>query len=97
MKNIELVYMEGPFGDETSNYDLKFEKRTTVQDVIDFALSERNEWGTIRVSGKKSRYKMEYKYGKTILDEIPDTIKSKRIERGFANGGWSLMSYDLVI
>lgn len=97
MKSIELVYMRGPFGDETSNYDLKFEKGTTVQDVIDFALSRKKEWGTIWISGKKSRYKMEYRSGKTILDEIPDTIKSKRIERGFANGGWSLMSYDLTI
>lgn len=97
MKNIELVYMRGPFGDETSNYDLKFEKGTTVQDVIDFVLSRTGEWGSIRIDRGKSRCKLEYKYGKVTSDNIPPDLKSRKIRSGFSNGGWSLMSYDLTI
>lgn len=97
MKNIKLEFLRGPFGDETSNYSLKFEKGTTVQDVIDFALSQTREWGSIWVIDGKSRVKMEYKYGKIFSDNISDSLKTKKVKKGFANGGWSLMSYDLDV
>lgn len=42
---INLIYQSGPFGDETSNYDVKTDAKT-VGEFIDMVLSERNfEWG----------------------------------------------------
>ena len=97
MKNIKLNFLRGPFGDETSNYSLEFEKGTAVQALIDFALSQTREWGSIWINGRKYSCKLEYKYGKVISDNIPPDIKLQKIRSGFCNGGWSLMSYDIVI
>lgn len=97
MKSIKLEFLRGLFGDETSNYSLKFEKGTTVQDVIDFALSQTREWGSIWINGEKSRCKLEYKCEKVTSDNISPDLKSRKIKSGFSNGRWSLMSYDLDV
>lgn len=102
MKDIKLYHKAGPFGDETSLYDMEFEEGTTVQDLIDFALSKKQEWGYIRTSGDSLRrlsysHVTEYRYGKIIGNNIPNNICQKKVRKGFASGGWTRMDYTVEI
>lgn len=37
---------DGPYGDETCNYNVTFPENTTLRDLFKF-ISKRNEWGSI--------------------------------------------------
>ena len=101
MKDIKLIHRAGPFGDETSLYVIDFESGTTVQDLIDFALAKKRDWGDIDIRNDISRtkpiYRLTYRYGKIESDNIPENIKQARIRRGSANGGWTFMAYMIEV
>lgn len=106
---LKFVQTGGPYGDETSSYDVKVQKEGfKVKDLCEYVLGkdkEYKEWGEIYIMGKGRPYefltkdvdtpiyKLEYKWGEILSDNIPDEIKEKTFTECKANGGWSLMSY----
>lgn len=96
-----LQHETGPFGDETSLYSVDFPKGATVSDLIDFALSNTREWGRINIKPDilkiLSTYRLEYRYGVTISDTIPPSIKYSPIKKVSAHGGWTMMDYNIEI
>ena len=48
MELLDFKLSGGPYGDCTSRYDVKVNKDgTTVTDIINYALSKKEEWGYV--------------------------------------------------
>lgn len=95
-KNFELIHQRGPFGDGTSIYKLQINKEGyTIHELIQDAVSRRNEWGQVEVLVGKKRYVLEYKWGNIVEDHIPAELRTAVIDKetATAHGGWSLMNY----
>lgn len=91
MKPFTLTHKAGPFGDETSLYELVLTKPITVDEFLDYILKElSNEWGYVDVGHNR----VEYRYGKIISGHLPlqDTVIG-----GTADGGWTRMDYNLKV
>lgn len=90
---IEFKQTGGPYGDETSNYDVTSDSKTARDFVNDVLVHYKGEWGYFSLDGK--RY--EYRYG-ALLNDIPDEVLDREIVYPIkANGGWSLMSYRITL
>ena len=89
MKPFELVFMRGPFGDETSLYNIEIPRPITVEEFVDYVLEhKKDEWGDISVGNSR----MEYRYGKITSGHLP---LKQIVSGGTAIGGWTFMSYTL--
>lgn len=99
---IELEYKNGPFGDETSYYNVKTDAKYVVQ-FIEQVLKERgNEWGEILLAKEGSHDHdicvCEYRYGKITRRAAEyDSYGVAKIKSISANGGWSAMSYEIQV
>jgi hypothetical protein len=94
---IELVHVAGPFGDETSQYEVNFPENITVEEFINIAVSQYPKWwGDFEVPDHKHNV-AKYSYGDiTILDEtLYETVKDKKVSAVTAYGGWTLMTYNI--
>lgn len=88
-------------GDETASYSVKIQKENvSLLEFINYLLTERRtEWGYVKIQDEDcpwydSTYKVEYKWGNIVSDNIPDDIKGKIIPSEiFCDGGWSRMDY----
>lgn len=98
----KLLKTGGPFGDETSNYKVIFDKKYTVKEFIDAVLANRSgEWGDIMVNDKR-KYDTgfpcaEYKHGKLEGKYTIGPYENYYVKAAYVNGGGSYMSYDLVL
>lgn len=85
-------------GDATSNYNITTSTNTVrefVYEVIEY-MQKHNEWGNIYVfSSKHSGYitLVDYSRFKVNFSNSYGSYSNKLIERIWANGGWSAMSY----
>ena len=95
MNKIHRIYKAGPFGDETSLYDVIFPEGMTVAEFIETIVEENpKEWGDF-LHGFHNPIIAEYQRGKIVYKPEFEKVKNKVVEKAEANGGWSLMSYDL--
>ena len=62
MKTIKLIHVAGPFGDETSKYNIVFPNMTIADFILTVLKENPDEWGTIRFNGEII---CEYKKGNT--------------------------------
>lgn len=93
-----LKHIAGPFGDETSRYEVYFDKPTTVAEFIVEVLKNRSqEWGTFSLGWTISFIK--YRYGKYLFtnEALFNEIKNKKIVSAKASGGWTAMDYILEV
>lgn len=101
MEPFTLYLKRGPFSDGTSVYSVVMNKEMTVSDLIDYAISQNDEWGFISIIGDNGHFKpicrLEYRRGKIVSDTIPDETKGAKIKDIEASGGWSSMDYDIRI
>ena len=94
MKPFEFVDSKGPFGDATSMYNVRFNKKMTVQELIDYVLTQRRkEWGYIVMGNWPKGHRLEYRYGGIVSDNLTEAEKRVVIKQMFASGGWSAMDY----
>ena len=94
MTPFDLILTAGPFGDQTSCYDVRIKKDgLTVGELCDYAVNESGEWGYIKVGG----HTLEYKWGEVLRDTIPADTKKLPISSCTAGGGWSRMDYRIKI
>ena len=90
MRPFEFVKTRGPFGDECSLYQIQMRKQMSVQELIDYVLTEeRGEWGYIEVA----EHRLEYRWGSIVSDELTEADKNMEIKDMFGYGGWSRMDY----
>ena len=98
MKLLEFIHTGGPYGDETSTYNVKINKeKPIIRDIINYVLNETREWGYIVINDNMPNYDFEYRYGFIVKDNIPEEIKNTEIESITASGGWSRMDYYIKI
>lgn len=93
-----LKHTDGPFRDETSRYEVCFDKPITVVEfIIEVLKSRPQEWGTFSLDWTTSF--MEYKHGKYLLTNktLFNEIKNKKIVSAKASGGWTVMDYILEV
>lgn len=99
---INLKYIKGPFGDETSYYNVETNATLVIQ-FIEQVLKERsNEWGEICLAKEGSHAHdicvCEYRYGKiTRMATEFNSYGVAKIKSISANGGWSAMSYEIQV
>lgn len=93
-------------GDEMSHYDASFVNNPTLEEFVNWILTEKNdEWGDIRdCEHKDPRHEpyffpkkiVEYKWGNIIsLCDDYDELKHKTIELTKMDGGWTAMDYTI--
>lgn len=95
----------GPCSDETSCYEaVVLKENATVQDLINHIIQDcTGEWGYIDLKDKdcpwySSTYRLEYRWGKIVSDNIPDSYKNIPLPPKLkASGGWSRMDYIIPI
>ena len=94
MELLDFKLSSGPYGDETSRYDVKVNKDgATVTDIINYALSKKEEWGYVCIDSFFSNKRLEYRYGSIISDNISSEDKNKVVKTITASGGWFRMDY----
>lgn len=94
-------------GDQCSPYYIEVSPSATVRSVIKDILSNKNEWGSIRIERKSLRdndHEIEYKYGKLLKDTISEeekyfwnNILDWKVVNMRGYGGWSASDYWLTI
>ncbi len=75
--------------DETVPYEVLMSSECTLQDLVDFILSNSTSSGSIKLVGHG-----RFSYVRGVLDDsIPQTYLSRPIDRIYAAGGWGRMTY----
>lgn len=93
-----MVHTGGPFGDECNTYTFTTNiEHYTIRDLIGAARLNTPEWGYIEVEYSGSVYKLEYRHGRIISNNIIEALYDKEFTEGTAYGGWSRMDYKVVI
>ena len=94
------VHTGGPYGDETSTYDVFLERPCTVREFVEEVLRNDREWGYIGIHKEGSIFgdpQCEYKYGKLITDPLPEEYLDKMVVKCKAGGGWSRMDFRIYV
>lgn len=99
---IEFNFAGGPFGDETTNYNVETDATYVIQFIQEVLKERNNEWGEICLSKEGSHSNdicvCEYRRGKITRRATEyDSYGIGRIKSIYANGGWSKMSYDIQV
>ena len=101
MELIELICVDGPFGDGMYSYDVVINKKdATVSDLINYVVNKKGDWGYIGIEGitdVSDFNAFEYRWGEIVNDGIPEQLKDKPIRLIKAHGGWSCMDYRIFL
>lgn len=93
-------HIGGPYGDETSRYDVSLKRPCTVREFVEEVLSNEREWGYIGIYKKGTIFgdpECEYKYGKLITEPLPEEYLNKIVVKCEAGGGWSRMDFLIYV
>ena len=94
-KTFTLIHRAGPFGDETSGYDVSIPEDISVEEFVQMVIIQKpNEWGKITCGRRQIA---DYKHGELMRGPDYDALKNAHIAAVSAHGGWSLMDYNIVI
>jgi len=89
-----------PHSDGCADYKIRT-KNITLKEAIDYIVSTyKEEWGVISIldgSVYEKRHCLEYDRGEIVHDYFTSKEKELIVSGGMANGGWSLMNYDLTV
>lgn len=84
---------QGPMrGDCCATYSVKLSRACTLQELIDYILTQRRSWGYLRIKGNLFP-SFEYKYGQYVCSSLTETDLRRKVAEISANGGWSRMDY----
>lgn len=96
-RKIKLHQVAGPFGDCTSAYAVEFPEGLTVKEFISLVVNENpDEWGRIALGWIRPTL-AEYNHGSIVYTELFHKYKTREIFKIEANGGWSLMDYNITL
>lgn len=98
MNKIQFKYVAGPFGDETSRYDITFPDMKVIDFIATVIKEKPGEWGYINLNsvGYNSRI-AEYRHGVILsMTDDADLLNTTiTCNEAWAHGGWSRMDYVL--
>ena len=108
---IKMKSIGSMMSDCTTNYQLVFDAECTVRDIVEFALSKKGEWGSIRIQTPeevtlsdglvihraKDITELNYAYGELKSDPLLEDILNRQVFWCYANGGYSCMGYTVTI
>lgn len=106
--SFRLIHIGGPYGDCTSDYESAFDQPFKVKDLLAFIEKQTDEWGTIKFY-LTSPYpydclSVSYKHGIINYEDFNKFSGKKNqnifntvIKKITANGGWSLMDYQVTL
>ena len=107
MNSFEITGYGPCGGDQCSPYYIEVSPSATVRSVIKDILSNKNEFGSIRIERKSWRdndHKIEYEYGKLLKDTMSEEEKyfwnnllEWKVVSMRGDGGWSNSDYWLTI
>ena len=85
-------------GDATSNYNIITDKKTVIEFLYELRkeVKTKQEWGDVHVGFYKKIATYE-RNGAFHFTEDLNEYSNKPIKRVWANGGWGLMSYYIII
>jgi hypothetical protein len=98
MNKLNFKRTGGPYGDATSSYDVSVPKGMTLEEFIKAVIDENpEEWGDIQL-GWNGPILIEYNRGNLFnpSKELSENLHKEVVEVK-ASGGWSLMSYHLIL
>lgn len=106
MSKFKLIQLAPEGGDCTAPYDVDFVWPMTVGEFIEEIL-KRNEWGSICIYKSKrdsllgitkTTYLSSTTYDNDKLTyQFPKDILERLVEHAEASGGWSNMSYNIIV
>lgn len=84
---------QGPMrGDCCATYSVTLSRACTLQELIDYILTQRRSWGYLRIKGNLFS-SFEYRYGQQVGSSLTSADLQRNIAEISANGGWSRMDY----
>lgn len=94
---IKYIKTGGPYGDETSRYDVILDKTYTVKEFI-FAILEqcKDEWGEFVIGEWPSKIKCEFNKGRIKANFSDKKYLEMNVKSVTAQGGWTLMNYYII-
>ena len=99
-ERMKMICTGGPYSDCTASYDVKLNKKFTVQEFVEMVLEEKpGEWGTVKVCKNLERIHenaldvCDYAHGKIKKYFSPIEMRERKIEKVIAHGGWTNMDY----
>lgn len=89
-------------GDCTAGYIVTLDKEYTLQEFIDAVLTNKSEWGYIKVAKRDCAWynypAFSYRYGKIYSEpNLPEEIYGYKVKSVTANGGWPSMEYTATL
>lgn len=83
-------------GDGCATYSVKLSRPCTLQELIDYILTQRRSWGCLRIKGSLFP-SFEYEYGRQVCSSLTKANLRRKIAEISANGGWSNMDYFVTL
>ena len=88
---------QGPMrGDCCATYNVKLSRTCTLQELIDYILTQRRLWGYLRIKGNLFP-SFEYKYGQYVCSSLTEADLQRKVAEISANGGWSRIDYFVTL
>lgn len=99
---IKLIEIGGPFGDQSFDYDVKFDHPYTIGEFIKEIYEEDTDgsWGHVYITNSREPWDGKeicfYRYGEWVKPCPPEYL-DRIIESARCNGGWSLLSFHVTL
>ena len=98
---IKLIETGGPYGDCTSDFDVKFDRPYTIGELIKEIYEEDGDsWGYVKIMNGREWWNgldiCLYRYGKWEKPCPPEYL-DRVIESATCNGGWSRLDFYVTL
>lgn len=98
---IKLIETGGPYGDCTSDFDVKFDHPYTIGELIKEIYEDGNDsWGHVKIMNGREWWNgldiCLYRYGKWEKPCPPEYL-ARVIESATCNGGWSRLDFYVIL
>lgn len=89
-------------GDCTAGYRVNLDKEYTLQEFIDAVLTNKNEWGWIKIAKRDCAMynypSFGYRYGEIQTEaNIPESVYAYKVKSVISSGGWTRMDYIVTL
>lgn len=97
-----LIQSTRTAGDSTAGYKVILDKEYTLREFIDAVLTNKDEWGYIRVVKRDCAWynypRFSYYYGEIPGEpNLPEEVYGYKVKSVTASGGWTRMDYVVTL
>lgn len=96
---ISMVSLGEMRGDCTCSYDIGLKPNTTLKELIEYVLTNLNEWGYFLVSDTTDTHKYSIRYDRSQImgDNALLPLYDRKIKKVTSDGGYSRMDYFITL